>query len=439
MIWTLSELAAIFAEAFMITRLMILYFGYKSPKSKLRKSSLLFFCIFIIDCIGTFIVKNELVFIIGFILSAFLFSLYFLKGHILEKLLISSISYSLIYVVNLPVLNIISILSNISAGELAEIQDSSRIICLFCTKLLYFFATQCVLWIRKKEPYHFRLNEWIIVISALNITLIIGFAMHIITLQSTITNYMCLGITFLLSVLNVIIFIFIRKINISSQEQIEKELLQLQMQRQQDEMMILERQYKNMCILRHDHYNKVNCVNTLLSEEKYLDAKKYVKKLLGTDASNIRTHIQSSSSVIDAIINEKFDKAEQKNIEVSCRITTDIQDYLEYDLSILLANLLDNAIEACEKNTIQSQIILTIMEVAGYCKVVVKNTIQDSVLEKNQQLDSCKENKIEHGWGLKSVKEIVEKHEGMIDIYEKNGMFIVGILLIKEDFSNMGD
>lgn len=439
MIWTLSELAAIFAEAFMITRLMILYFGYKSPKSKLCKSSLLFLCIFGIDCIGTFIVKNELVFIIGFILSAFLFSLYFLKGHIFEKLLISSISYSLIYVVNLPVLNIISILSNISASELAEIRDSSRIICLFCTKLLYFFATQCVLWIRKKEPYRFRINEWIIVISALNISLIIGFSMHIITLQSTITNYMCFGITFLLSVLNVIIFIFIRKMNISSQEKIEKELLRLQLQRQQDEMMILERQYKNMCILRHDHNNKISCVNTLLSEEKYLDAKKYVKKLLGANASEIRSHIQSSSSVIDAVINEKFEKAEQKNIEVSCRITIEIPDYLEYDLSILLANLLDNAIEACEKNTLSSQVILTIIEVAGYCKVVVKNTIQDSVLEKNQQLDSCKENKIEHGWGLKSVREIVEKHEGMIDIYEKNGMFIVSTLLIKEDFSNMGD
>lgn len=41
--------------------------------------------------------------------------------------------------------------------------------------------------------------------------------------------------------------------------------------------------------------------------------------------------------------------------------------------------------------------------------------------------------------GLKSVKEIAEKHEGMIDIYEKNGMFIVSVLLMKKDFSNMGD
>ena len=51
------------------------------------------------------------------------------------------------------------------------------------------------------------------------------------------------------------------------------------------------------------------------------------------------------------------------------------------------------------------------------------STMQDSVLEKNQHLDSRKENKSEHGWGLKSVKEIAEKHEGIIDIYEKNGMF----------------
>lgn len=439
MIWTLSELAAIFAEAFMITRFMVYYFGYKSQKASLYKSSLLFFCIFFFDCIGTFLIKNEFVFIAGFILSAFLFSIRFLNGHIFEKFLISSISYSLIYVVNLPVLNIISILSNISADELVEIQDSSRIICLFCTKLLYFFATQCVLWVRKKEPYRFRISEWIIVISALNITLIIGFIMYIITRQSAITNYMCLIVTILLSVLNVIIFIFIRKMNISSREKTEKELLRLQLQMQQDEMMILERQYKNICILRHDHHNKISCINTLLSEDKYSDAKKYIQRLLGTDAADIHSYIQSSSSVIDAVVNEKFDKAERKNIEVSCRITVKVPEYLEYDMSVLLANLLDNAIEACEKNTVPSQIILTIIRVAGYYKAVVKNTIQDSVLEKNQHLDSRKENKSEHGWGLKSVKEIAEKHEGMIDIYEKNGMFIVSVLLMKKDFSNMGD
>lgn len=418
---------------------MVCYFGYVSNKAAFYKSLLLFSCIFIIDCTGTFFIKNELVFIIGFISSAFLFSLYFLKGHVFEKILISSISYLLIYLVNLPVLNMISILSNTSANELIEAQDASRIICLFCTKLLYFFATQCILWIRKKEPYRFRINEWIIVISALCITLVIGFAMYIITCQSTVTNYICLAITLLLSALDIIIFIFIRKMNISSQKEMERKLLQMQIEQQQNEMIHLESQYKNICILRHDYHNKIKCINTLLSDENYSDAKKYVQKLLGTDMSEVQPHIQCSSSVINAVINEKLGKAEEGDIEVSCRIVVVIPEYLEYDLSILLANLFDNALEACEKNKIPSQVILTISEIAGYYKVVIKNTIQDSILKRNHQLKSHKKNNKEHGWGLKSVREIVERHDGMIDIYEKNSMFIVSVLLMKEEIPNMGD
>ncbi len=423
----------------MITRFIVCYFEYRSEKAAWCKNFLLFYCIFIIDSIGTFYIKNELIFIIGFILSAFLFSLYFLKGHVFEKILISVISYSLIYLVNLPVLNVISILSNISASDLIEAQDASRIICIFCTKLLYFFATQCLLWIRKKEPYYFRMNEWIIVISALCITLFIGFAMYMISRQSSVTNYMCLLITILLSVLNIIIFIFVRKMNISSQKETEKELLQMQLHKQQDELINLERQYQKISILRHDYYNKINCVNILLSDKKYCDAKKYVKEILGTRSSDVRLLIKCSSSVINAVINDKFGKAEHKNIEVSCRIIIDIPDYLEYDLSLLLANLLDNALEACEGNTIPSQIILTIGEQSGYFIVVIKNTIQTSVLEQNYNLKSQKENNKEHGWGLKSVREIVEKHEGIIDIYEKNDMFIVSIKLMKRDFPDVDD
>ena len=86
-----------------------------------------------------------------------------------------------------------------------------------------------------------------------------------------------------------------------------------------------------------------------------------------------------------------------------------------------------------------SQIILTIGEQSGYFIVVIKNTIQTSVLEQNYNLKSQKENNKEHGWGLKSVREIVEKHEGIIDIYEKNDMFIVSIKLMKRDFPDVDD
>jgi sensor histidine kinase YesM len=414
------------------------YFGYRSEKSELLKSSILFMAIFIIDCMGSFWITNEMVFVVGFIMSSFLFSMAFLNGRLFEKILVSAVSYTLIYFVNLPVLNIISIISKISATDLTVAQNSSRIICLFCTKLLYFIATQCILCFRKKEQYRFRINEWIVVISAFLITLLIGFTMYIITVQNKLTDYACLAVTFLLSALDIIIFIFIHKMNISSQKEAEKEHLKLLIQQQQNEMQNLEQLYNKMSILRHDYNNKIICVHTLLSQNEYSDAKNYVANLLGNSLNEVKSHIQCSSSVINAVVNEKFSIAEKHNIETSCRIVVAIPKYLEYDLSVLLANLLDNAIEACEKNSIPSQIILTITDAAGYYKVVLKNTLQTSVLKENSRLESNKAEKEKHGWGLKSIREITEKYYGTMDIYEKDCEFIASVMLMKQQTPTWG-
>lgn len=52
-------------------------------------------------------------------------------------------------------------------------------------------------------------------------------------------------------------------------------------------------------------------------------------------------------------------------------------------------------------------------------------------LQNNKELKTHKSDSAEHGWGLKSVKDIVDKYDGMIDIYENSSMFFVDILLAK--------
>lgn len=105
---------------------------------------------------------------------------------------------------------------------------------------------------------------------------------------------------------------------------------------------------------------------------------------------------------------------------------------------MLLSNLLDNAIEACAKEESPTQIMMLIKKTHGYYRIVVKNTIRESVLQKNRELKSDKENKALHGWGLRSVAEIAERHLGGLDIYEKSGMFVVSVLLANDEFGNLG-
>ena len=82
--------------------------------------------------------------------------------------------------------------------------------CIFISKLMYFLVTQLILWLRRKEKYHFSTNEWIIILSAFFITLLLGFSLYMITTGGTNTDYIYIIATILLSTLDIIVFVFMR-------------------------------------------------------------------------------------------------------------------------------------------------------------------------------------------------------------------------------------
>ena len=433
MIWNLIEVAAILIECFMVARFIIKYFGLRSEDHKLLKWSGLFLCLSAVDFIGSIVIWNETMLVMVFTTTCALFSFVFLKGNPFEKTVISVLSYMMFYFINLPVLAISSLLADMSPIVIADTstQHIVRVIGIFITKLLYFVATEIVLTIRKKEKYQFRINEWIIVISAFITTLAIGFCINIVVKGTSFSEYVYIIITLLLSFLDVIIFVFTGKINRANKKAMDEQHLKNQLIHQQHEIQQLEHQYKEISILRHGHKNQLNCLKLLIEQNDSEEAKKYLDQCIGNHINSQQSHIHCASSVLNVIINDKFSKAEELDILTSCKILTKIPEHLEYDLSIIISNMLDNAIEACVKNSIPSQIVLIISETAGYFRVTIKNTIQESVLEKNSELKTDKKNKELHGWGIRSVKDIARKRNGFVDIYEKNGLFIASVMLMK--------
>lgn len=294
MIWNIAECIAVFAECLMVTRLLVQYFGFRTKKYKFIKSMSLFFCLSVIGIFGTFVAKQELFFIVGFVLSEIIFSLLFLKGHIFERCLICIISYILFYFINLPVLNFIGLLSNSNVSELVSAQDSRRIACLFASKILYFTATQIILWMRKKEAYSFKINEWIIVVSAFFITLMIGLLLYTVTENNNLSDWTFMIIALLLSILDIIIFVFMRKMNLTNQKETERQLLNMQLMQQQNEIQQLDQQYRKLSTLQHDFTNKIDCMHGLMQQGEYDKAISYSEKLLGKGDNFIYNYIQCS-------------------------------------------------------------------------------------------------------------------------------------------------
>ena len=95
----------------------------------------------------------------------------------------------------------------------------------------------------------------------------------------------------------------------------------------------------------------------------------------------------------------------------------------------IISNLLNNAIEACEK--IQDDKRIIEFEIAGYNSQIfisVCNSYDmESIINQKQKFITTKEDKLNHGIGLENVRRTVNKYDGYMRIFQENERFIVTI------------
>ena len=104
------------------------------------------------------------------------------------------------------------------------------------------------------------------------------------------------------------------------------------------------------------------------------------------------------------------------------------------ELAIVLSNLLDNAMEA-ELTEPQKGIWLHMKVVDTMVNLIVENRIKTSVLENNPHLHTTKEDKLEHGMGIRIVREIVHQLQGFFAVEEVEEKFIVHVMIPTANFA----
>lgn len=201
-----------------------------------------------------------------------------------------------------------------------------------------------------------------------------------------------------------------------------KKLYQVQ-ENQRDEIRLL---HENTRRLKHDMKNHILVLASYLSENKVEEAKSYLSEILDK-LNKVYTYIETGNSILNYCMNTKLQLAHQKQIEVKAEIENlAFQRLKSIDFTALLLNLLDNAIEACEKESVKYMEV-SIQKKRGYEMIVVKNQIAQSVLTDNPELQSTKQDMSSHGYGMVQIKDIVSRYDGMIDIYEEKSMFCVAV------------
>lgn len=176
----------------------------------------------------------------------------------------------------------------------------------------------------------------------------------------------------------------------------------------------------------HDLKNQYLLIQNYLETGAYEKAKDYIKELGGREhMEEIRFH--TGSEAMDIILEYKLNQAKRQGIQINCLIEPVQLRLQETEVTALLGNLLDNALEACDKMEPQDrwiQIVIRQMGNASFIKV--SNTCAQKPERIGEEFVSGKQGTL-HGIGTKSIREIVERYGGVQETGYKEGIFFMTI------------
>ncbi|MDE7047049.1 MAG: ATP-binding protein [Lachnospiraceae bacterium] len=284
-----------------------------------------------------------------------------------------------------------------------------------------FFAVILYLSIRVRKPRQdFELSFPLWRLMLLLTLSPLGIMISLILLRSP---YMRIGETILsdsaLFLLVILSFaVLLRALTVlEKQQRLEQEnMLALQNQRYYKTM---EQQQFETRKLRHDLSNHLQILLALPEDQK--DA--YIKEMLARPAfGQILTWC--GDTTINIVLTVKEELMRQNNILFLAKV--DIKDELPFDrsdLCAIFANALDNAVEACVALTEgEREIHLDAAAQKGVLAVNIRNSCQSVSVTKDFP-KTTKKNAKNHGLGLRSIQETVNKYDGNMEIKQKKNSF----------------
>ena len=215
---------------------------------------------------------------------------------------------------------------------------------------------------------------------------------------------------------------FVEAVRAELNRRTEQQLMQQRHELAMSSYENLRRQHEEVMMLRHDMLRHYHTLHDMDSDEKRTA---YLAELIGQN-QKIRPIVESGNEMLDIIINGRLGAAVDAGIHVEIpHVTAPAELRLSNpDLCALVMNIMDNAISAAAKAKAPF-VKLTIHEKAGYLAVFCENSFDPE----QQNRSAKKETVPKHGLGLKIIRSIVAKYEGVVLDEVRDGNFVVEIVI----------
>ena len=360
--------------------------------------------------ISLYFMDNMMIrFTVDIFLPAFIF-MYFNKQSYLKNLLLSILFLGIVLLADFISLTIYSTLVPNYMDYMSVIQ---QLVVLLSKSVLFFIILIIKRVIDKQNIMLLKDSEWIKFLFFPIFTIIIT-TVFVYNSDSVVKN----GLESLLWIVSfgmvgVDIFVFYFIIDIANKQRIinENEILSLQAKNQLSYFEKIKEEVDAQHRLTHEYNNRLECINILINNNNIDELKNYMSETTSL-VRHDTDYIDTNNVIVNAVINSKYHEAVDKGIVFIFNIN-DLSNLIlsSEDIVVLLANTLNNAIEACEKcddKVIKLKIVLENDEFL----ISVKNTYNGSIKKINEEYITTKDDYINHGYGMKNIDRVVNKNNG---------------------------
>lgn len=282
-------------------------------------------------------------------------------------------------------------------------------------KFLCLFLCWALFRLRHKREYHAPSPRRVVATTLLPlISVAVMFQMYFSSQGQQELSAVAVTLAFVILLANIAVFYLMDSMDRASASEKELALLNQSMALQTENYRALEKSYRAQRTASHEFKHQLQVIGDLLRDGNTREAQDYVTELQSQQTSRLFA-AKTGNTIVDAILNEKYQRARENGIDISYKVN-DLSDLkLSTDaLVVVLSNLLENAIEACcrlpEDRKIECSLLLeeslflSIRNTAFPVKIV------------DGRIETTKENKAEHGYGLAAVQRILQQLQGELVI-----------------------
>ena len=307
-----------------------------------------------------------------------------------------------------------------SPGNYYFIAYSAKIAELFFSAIIHQWG---------KSRFYHRISTWrdYLRITIFPLTILVCASIMLATFiqHPEVSSYLLICIVFML-LTDVAAIVLLNQFEDQQQELVKAQVLQQELKLSKENVELLADSYANERKMTHDFKNQLFTIQGLLESDGAQATIEYLNKL--TQIKPIHSlPFTTNRSVADVILTQKCAAAKEKHIKLLHKMDDlSVMPIPDDALVVLLANLMDNAIEACEKIADESKREICLKAKTGAAGIVfsIENTVANPVKIKNDYITTTKNNQLRHGFGLQNIISIITKYQGDYVMDYDNGRFI---------------